>query len=65
MMVIDNKFEIADIVYLRTDADQAKRVVTSIHIRPNEQITYELSCGSHASDHYDFEISEEKSVLTE
>ena len=65
MMVIDNKYEIGDIVYLTTDPDQAKRVVTSIHIRPNEQITYELSCGSHASDHYDFEISDEKTVLVE
>lgn len=64
-MVIDNKFEIGDIVYLTTDGEQLKRVVTSIFIRPNEQITYELSCGSHASEHYDFEISIEKNVLVE
>lgn len=65
MMVIDNKHEIGDIVYLTTDYEQMKRVITSIFIRPSEQITYELSCGANASEHYDFEISDEKTVLAE
>lgn len=62
MMILDNKFELGQTVYLITDKDQLPRIVTSMQIRPN-CISYELSCGSAASWHYDFEISIETNVL--
>lgn len=65
MMVIDNKFEIGEIVYLITDEDQKKRVITALNIYPDNVILYELSCGSSASKHYAFEISENKDVTAD
>lgn len=62
-MKIDNKFEIGQQVYIKTDKDQSTRIVTSIQIRPNNLLMYELGCGSQSSWHYDFEISEDQNVL--
>lgn len=62
MMLISNKYEIGAMVYLKTDIDQLQRMVTSIIVRPHI-IVYELSCGSTASEHYDFEITDEENVL--
>ena len=61
-MLIDNKFNIGDEVYLKTDEDQNCRLVTGLTIRVTS-ITYELSCGTAESTHYDFEITVEKDVL--
>lgn len=62
-MIIDNKYEITDTVFLITDEEQKKRMVTKISILPEERIMYELSCGTFASEHYDFEISAEKDLV--
>ena len=61
-MILDNEFDIAETVYLKTDGDQLPRIVTSIGIRPSG-ILYELSCGCSSSSHYDFEISRERSLV--
>lgn len=63
MMVIDNKYDIGQEVYLATDEYQLKRLVTAIHIHPNNQIVYTISCGYTQSEHYDFEISPEINEL--
>ena len=61
---IELSFEVGDEVYLKTDSDQAKRIVTGICMRING-LTYELSRGSNVTTwHYDFEISKEISILT-
>jgi hypothetical protein len=62
MKVVDNKFDLGQIVYLKTDADQRERIVTGFCIRQAGQ-SYELMQGNIGSWHYDFEISEEKNVL--
>ena len=62
-MVIDNKFEIGDRVYLKTDNDQKERFVTRIMVAGNNGLLYELYSGSAGCWHYDFEISVEKDVL--
>jgi hypothetical protein len=62
-MVIDNKYNFGDEVYLKTDSEQLLRIVTAINCHPNGQIIYVLSCGSQVSDHYDFEISTEINEL--
>lgn len=58
-MVIDNKFEIGQIVYLKTDEDRRMRIVCAIRIVPGAFL-YVLACGKEVSDHYDFELTEEK-----
>jgi hypothetical protein len=62
MMIIDNKFNIRDEVYLKTDLEQSCRLVTGLAVR-DTSILYELSCGASESSHYDFEISVEKDVI--
>ena len=61
-MVIDNKYDLDQEVFLKTDIDQYSRLVTSINMRKG-RITYELSCGVSTSWHDDFEITTEKNVL--
>lgn len=60
-MVIDNKYKLKQEVYLTTDEDQRKRIVTAITVRIGSVI-YELSCGTQTSSHYDFEISAEENI---
>lgn len=62
MMVIENKYRLEQIVYLKTDIDQLQRIVTAISARQGS-IIYELSCGDKTSSHYDFEMSEEENEL--
>jgi len=62
MMLIDTKFKLGDTVYLQTDIEQQKRLVTGINIRPGG-LVYLLNCGVTESYHYDLEISEEVNVL--
>lgn len=62
MMVIDNQHELGDIVYLVTDNDQRKRIVTQIKITMSGML-YNLSCGTGNSDHYECEISKKMNVL--
>lgn len=62
MMIIENKYNIGEIVYLITDPEQHKRIVTEIRIRKGS-ISYELgfSDGGCISD--EFEISTEKVIV--
>ena len=61
-MVVDNKFELKQIVYLKTDVEQKARIVTGFVVRETA-IVYELSCGVEVCNNYDFEISDEKDIL--
>lgn len=61
-MVIENKFELQQTVYLKTDPDQRARIVTRINVSSTGLI-YELYSGTGGSWHYDFEIATEKDVL--
>ena len=63
MMIIENKFNIGDTVYIVTDEDQKKRVVTGLRICPRDCIIYYLNCGTVFSEHYDFELQSEENVL--
>ena len=60
--ILDNKFEIGDTVYLKTDPDQLPRIVFSFEVTANETL-YKLACGTGNSVHYEFEISITKNVL--
>lgn len=63
MMVIDNKFNHGDIVFLATDPDQYPRLITGITIKPNGLLLYQLSINMQTSWHYDFEVTASKDVL--
>ena len=58
-MVIENKFEIGQTVYLVTDQDQKPRIVRCIRVNMYD-LTYELASGDTCSDHYDYEMTDEK-----
>lgn len=61
-IIVENKFEFGDIVYLKTDREQNPRIVYMMKVFPNETL-YELACGTTVSSHYEFEISKEVNVL--
>jgi hypothetical protein len=62
IMKIENKYNLGDEVYLKTDPDQYLRIVTGISIR-QVGILYELSCAEDTSTHYDFEISRDINMV--
>lgn len=62
MMIIENRFNIGDIVYLKTDNEQRERMVYAIHVYPHS-IMYALTKGTETSSHYEMEITAEKDVL--
>ena len=61
-MVIDNKFNIGDLVYLKTDINQSERIVRAFYVMETG-IKYSLGCGADESWHFDFEITEQVDVL--
>ena len=61
-MLIQNKYEIGAIVFLKTDSEQLERIVTSIQVNPGELI-YRLNCGAIETWHYEFELCREKDLL--
>ena len=58
-MTINNKFELKQTVYLKTDTEQSPRIVTAMTIR-DTSIIYELSCGTVTTWHIAYEISEDR-----
>lgn len=57
-------FKIGDYVYLKTDVDQYKRIVTGYTIRDNsEKVVYLLSLGTEETSHYQCEISTEEDII--
>lgn len=61
-MIIENKFEIGEIVYLKTDKEQSERLITQITISP-AGLRYCASMGSADTWHYEIELSSEKNIL--
>lgn len=62
-MFIETKFALGDEVYLITDPEQSKRMVTRFQVGPNG-VTYCLSYGVTETWHFAMEISEEKILVT-
>lgn len=63
MMIIKNKHNIGDTVYLSTDKEQNPRIVIAIIVYMSGELLYKLICGTIESNHYDIEISIEKNIL--
>ncbi len=62
-MVIDNKYEIGQIVYLKTDPYQYARQIYSFEVYKGGEILYRCICGTAVSAHYVFELTVERDVL--
>ncbi len=62
-MMIESKYDIGELVYLRHDPEQEVRMVTEITIKPGPFVIYQLSRGVSASYHYEVEITEEKTLV--
>ena len=61
-MTIDNKYDIGESVYLKTDPEQLERIVYAIEIRITG-LLYSVCCGTSTSNHFDFEMSRNKDVV--
>lgn len=59
---IEIEHTFGDIVYLKTDKDQAERMVFEICISQNT-IMYGVCAGTIVSRHYEFELSKDINVL--
>mgnify|MGYP003146413198 CR=1 FL=1 len=66
-MVINFDFKLGEVVYLKTDIEQFKRIVTEIAIGGNSMsdsvIIYELSLEESTSKHYGTEITKNKDAI--
>jgi hypothetical protein len=63
-MKIKSVYSVGDIVYLRTDPEQAMRMVTGIVVR-QVHCTYLLTCTDYPeTEHYEYEISTTRDMVT-
>ena len=60
-ITINVRYEIGEIVYLTTDPEQYKRIITAYQV-DKAGILYILACGELQTTHYDFEITTEKEL---
>ena len=66
-MKIETKYDIGQIVYFRTDSEQAEYLITGMTIRPGNtgSIVYLLSANGIEYSAFDFEISKERNRMKE
>lgn len=62
-MIIDNIYEIGQVVYLKTDTEQIPRIVISIYVYKGGELLYKVASGTSTSEHYEFELSKEKEFV--
>lgn len=60
-MVIENKYNLSEVVYLITDKEQLPRIVTTIKVCPAGLI-YGISSGVSETWHYEMEIAKVKDL---
>jgi hypothetical protein len=63
MMLIDNKFNIGQIVYVVTDVRQDPWIVVAFNVTPSSVLQYFVSKGGESLSCYEFELSEECNEL--
>ncbi len=61
-MIVENRYNIGQIVYLKTCPEQKEYMVTGLTIRPHG-IVYILNYGIQESDHFEIELSAEQNPL--
>lgn len=63
MMLINNRYDLKQIVYLLTDTEQLARIVVGIKVCADGCILYELACGTQETWHYEAEMSLERDAV--
>lgn len=61
-MIIENGFDIGDIVYLKHDPEQLARMIVGVSVYKNGEHMYKMVAGSTQSEHYEFELSVEANL---
>lgn len=61
-MKIDNKFQIGDFVYLKTDPQQYKRIVVGIIIM-NTNFKYVVNLSVEESMHFECELDSQRDIV--
>lgn len=59
----DIKYQIGQVVYLKTDTEQLERIVTGICLRPNGCVIYYVTLCANEYSHYDFELSDTEDIV--
>lgn len=59
--LVTTEFDLGQVVYVKTDAEQDPCIVTAICIRPGH-VTYQISRSEWTQGFYDFELSATKNV---
>jgi len=59
MITINNKYQIGEIVWLKTDREQLQRLIIGVEIYPDKSYMYKLGCGQEAGYHFELEIARE------
>jgi hypothetical protein len=59
-MIIENKYNIGQLVYVRTDEENKPRLITAVLLRGNGGLVYEASGDGSSRWYYDFELTTEK-----
>lgn len=62
-MVINNVYNIGDIVYVKTDPDQTRGIVTGITVRNNNNLIYTVDHFDRSNDFYEFELSDTRDYI--
>ena len=62
-LVVKIKFEIGSVVYLTTDTEQRVRIICSVRVYGDGDVTYEVACGTMKSEHFWFELSTDKDYI--
>lgn len=61
-MTISTKYDLGDIVFIKTDTEQYPKQIVQIKVDPNG-VLYELQNGGFTSWHFDMEFTREKDIL--
>lgn len=64
-MVIDPKYEIGELVYLQTCPDQYQRLVIAYIVTGSGEVQYQLALGEMITEHFEFELSKEKTFIND
>lgn len=65
MRILKPAFWFGDIVYLKTDPEQQKRIVTDIEFRANPETgVYHTNSNGIQTFHYGFELTSERDEMT-
>jgi hypothetical protein len=62
MIIINNNFDIGEIVYLKTDFDQLPRIITAVMYSADGGTLYKVNQGEIGNWQYEIELSRDKDM---